>query len=145
LKGKGGKKGGGMSSVVIAEGEEIEEDDIWRPTVSFVLSFFLVTPSHRQRRVLTPNVDPLPQAEEYKNLSSKEKRQLRNKLSARAFRNRRKDYISELEDHIKDRDRLIDAIRNELKSARGERDDLRWVFCRKPFQDPRLGATGTSS
>jgi hypothetical protein len=40
LKGKGGKKGGGMSSVVIAEGEEIEEDDIWRPTVSFVLSFF---------------------------------------------------------------------------------------------------------
>ncbi len=34
LKGKGGKKGGGMSSVVIADGEEVEEDDIWRPTVS---------------------------------------------------------------------------------------------------------------
>lgn len=67
----------------------------------------------------------MKQAEEYKNLSSKEKRQLRNKLSARAFRNRRKDYISELEDHIKDRDRLIEAIRNELRSARGERDDLR--------------------
>ncbi len=67
------------------------------------------------------------QAEEYKNLSSKEKRQLRNKLSARAFRNRRKDYIGELEDHIKDRDRLIEAIRNELKNARGERDDLRYV------------------
>lgn len=34
LKGKGGKKGGGMSSVVIADGEEVEEEDIWRPTVN---------------------------------------------------------------------------------------------------------------
>jgi len=60
-------------------------------------------------------------------MSSKEKRQLRNKLSARAFRNRRKTYINELEDHIKDRDRLIDAIRNELKNFRSENDELRWV------------------
>jgi 16S rRNA A1518/A1519 N6-dimethyltransferase RsmA/KsgA/DIM1 with predicted DNA glycosylase/AP lyase activity len=67
----------------------------------------------------------LLQAEEYKKMSSKEKRQLRNKLSARAFRNRRKTYINELEDHIKDRDRLIDAIRNELKNFRSENDELR--------------------
>jgi 16S rRNA A1518/A1519 N6-dimethyltransferase RsmA/KsgA/DIM1 with predicted DNA glycosylase/AP lyase activity len=68
------------------------------------------------------------QAEEYKKMSSKEKRQLRNKLSARAFRNRRKTYINELEDHIKDRDRLIDAIRNELKNFRSENDELRCGF-----------------
>lgn len=96
IKGKGGKKGGGLSSVVLEDPTEAGEDDDWRPT-----------------------------PEEYKKLSSKEKRQLRNKLSARAFRTRRKTYINELEDHIKDRDRLIDAIKAELMSSRSENDELR--------------------
>lgn len=95
-RGKGGKKGGGMSSVVRGEGEELDDDDSWRPS-----------------------------PEEYKKLSSKEKRQLRNKLSARAFRTRRKDYIGTLEAHIKDRDSVIDAIRAELQSSRDENQDLR--------------------
>ncbi|TXT07250.1 hypothetical protein VHUM_03420 [Vanrija humicola] len=95
-RGKGGKKGGGMSSVVRGEDEEVDEDDSWRPS-----------------------------PEEYKKLSSKEKRQLRNKLSARAFRTRRKDYIGTLEAHIKDRDSVIDAIRAELLSSRAENQDLR--------------------
>lgn len=95
-RGKGGKKGGGMSSVVRGDDEDIDDDDLWRPS-----------------------------PEEYKKLSSKEKRQLRNKLSARAFRTRRKDYIGTLEAHIKDRDTVIDAIHSELISSRSESHDLR--------------------
>lgn len=95
-RGKGGKKGGGMSSVVRGDDEMLDEDDSWRPS-----------------------------PEEYKKLSSKEKRQLRNKLSARAFRTRRKDYIGTLESHIKDRDTVIDAIRSELATSRTENQDLR--------------------
>ena len=97
-RGKGGKKGGGMSSVVRMDDEELDDDDDWRPS-----------------------------PEEYKKLSSKEKRQLRNKLSARAFRTRRKDYIGTLEAHIQDRDTVIDAMRSELVSSRSETQDLRSV------------------
>ncbi|KAL1963896.1 hypothetical protein VTN77DRAFT_7702 [Rasamsonia byssochlamydoides] len=39
-------------------------------------------------------------SEEGKKLSSKERRQLRNKVSARAFRSRRKEYISQLENEV---------------------------------------------
>lgn len=95
-KGKGGKKGGGLSSVVRGDDEDLDDDDSWRPS-----------------------------PEEYKKLSSKEKRQLRNKLSARAFRTRRKDYIGTLEGHIKDRDDVIDEMRSELMTSRTENQDLR--------------------
>ena len=94
-----------------------------------------------------------PTPEEYKKLSSKEKRQLRNKISARNFRVRRKgmhfffssltmtpmdrlltlpyripfltEYISTLESHIADRDRLIESIREELGQSRSENNELR--------------------
>ncbi|WVQ98055.1 hypothetical protein IAU59_005177 [Kwoniella sp. CBS 9459] len=95
-KGKGGKKGGGMSSVVRGDDEDLDDDESWRPS-----------------------------PEEYKKLSSKEKRQLRNKLSARAFRTRRKDYIGTLESHIQDRDSVIDEMRAELVNSRTENQDLR--------------------
>lgn len=36
VKGKGGKKGGGMSSVVLEDGEEAGEEDDWRPSVSVI-------------------------------------------------------------------------------------------------------------
>ncbi len=102
-RGKGGKKGGGMSSVVRGDDEDIDDDDSWRPS-----------------------------PEEYKKLSSKEKRQLRNKLSARAFRTRRKDYIGTLEAHIQDRDSVIDAVRSELINSRSENQDLKCVsLCTK--------------
>jgi hypothetical protein len=97
-KGKGGKKGGGLSSVVRGDDEDLDDDDSWRPS-----------------------------PEEYKKLSSKEKRQLRNKLSARAFRTRRKDYIGTLEGHIKDRDDVIDEMRSELVHTRNENRSLRYV------------------
>ncbi|KAH9835462.1 uncharacterized protein C8Q71DRAFT_724750 [Rhodofomes roseus] len=66
-----------------------------------------------------------PTPEEYKKMSSKEKRQLRNKISARNFRVRRKEYITTLEGDIAERDRLIDAIRTELGSMRSENGALR--------------------
>ncbi|KAF8257817.1 hypothetical protein EI94DRAFT_1756731 [Lactarius quietus] len=53
----------------------------------------------------------------YQKMSSREKRQLRNKISARNFRNRRKEYITTLEGDVAERDRLIDAIRTELGST----------------------------
>ncbi|KAH9955130.1 hypothetical protein BC827DRAFT_1238352 [Russula dissimulans] len=58
-------------------------------------------------------------------MSSKEKRQLRNKISARNFRVRRKEYITTLEGDIAERDRLIDAIRNELGSSQSENAALK--------------------
>jgi len=66
-----------------------------------------------------------PSPEEYKKMSSKEKRQLRNKISARNFRVRRKEYITTLEGDIAERDRLIDAIRNELGSSQSENAALK--------------------
>ncbi|KAJ8468485.1 hypothetical protein ONZ51_g9615 [Trametes cubensis] len=72
-----------------------------------------------------------PSPEEYKKMSSKEKRQLRNKISARNFRVRRKgkytlhEYIATLEGDIAERDRLIDAIRSELGSTKNENVALR--------------------
>ncbi|EJF56557.1 hypothetical protein DICSQDRAFT_157861 [Dichomitus squalens LYAD-421 SS1] len=66
-----------------------------------------------------------PSPEEYKKMSSKEKRQLRNKISARNFRVRRKEYITTLEGDIAERDRLIDAIRTELGSMKNENVALR--------------------
>lgn len=66
-----------------------------------------------------------PSPEEYAKMSSKEKRQLRNKISARNFRIRRKEYIHTLEGDIADRDRLIDAIRSELGSTQSENSALR--------------------
>lgn len=92
-------------------------------------------------KILEPE-DWRPSPEEYKKMSSKEKRQLRNKISARNFRVRRKgalfpvpvpipshrpcpEYITTLEGDIAERDRLIDAIRSELGSSRSENIALR--------------------
>ncbi|KIY62708.1 hypothetical protein CYLTODRAFT_494451 [Cylindrobasidium torrendii FP15055 ss-10] len=66
-----------------------------------------------------------PAPEVYAKMSSKEKRQLRNKISARNFRLRRKEYISTLELDIAERDRLLGAIRSELGSTQSENQALR--------------------
>ncbi|KAL9042520.1 MAG: hypothetical protein Q9214_003754 [Letrouitia sp. 1 TL-2023] len=52
-------------------------------------------------------------SEEGKKLSSKERRQLRNKVSARAFRSRRKEYIGQLEGEIASKTTENDVLRNE--------------------------------
>ncbi|BGP16801.1 hypothetical protein JCM10213_002195 [Rhodosporidiobolus nylandii] len=66
-----------------------------------------------------------PDAEEYAKLSSKEKRQLRNKLSARNFRHRRKEYITTLEEEISSRDTLITSLRDEVGVIRAENTGLK--------------------
>ncbi|KAJ7199169.1 hypothetical protein GGX14DRAFT_662207 [Mycena pura] len=66
-----------------------------------------------------------PAPEVFAKMTSKEKRQLRNKISARNFRVRRKEYISTLEENIAERDHLLDAIRAELGSTQSENVALR--------------------
>ncbi|KAJ7733774.1 hypothetical protein DFH07DRAFT_845384 [Mycena maculata] len=66
-----------------------------------------------------------PPPEVFQKRSSKEKRQLRNKISARNFRVRRKEYIATLEDNIAERDRLLSVIRAELGSTQSENLALR--------------------
>ncbi|WFD01076.1 hypothetical protein MYAM1_003837 [Malassezia yamatoensis] len=62
--------------------------------------------------------------DEYNKLSSKEKRQLRNKISARNFRNRRKEYITLLEEQVQERDKLIDNLRDQVASLRLQNTNL---------------------
>lgn len=83
-----------------------------------------------------------PSPEVFAKMTSKEKRQLRNKISARNFRVRRKgpsfspfissempiiiiEYISTLEGDIAERDRLLEAVRSELGSTQSENLALR--------------------
>ncbi|KZT07941.1 uncharacterized protein LAESUDRAFT_749161 [Laetiporus sulphureus 93-53] len=82
-------------------------------------------PSNHLSTTSTEPDDWRPSPEEYKKMTSKEKRQLRNKISARNFRVRRKEYITTLEGDIAERDRLIDAIRTELGSTKSENVALR--------------------
>ncbi|PBK87866.1 hypothetical protein ARMGADRAFT_446395 [Armillaria gallica] len=56
---------------------------------------------------------------------SKEKRQLCDKISARNFHVRRKEYMSTLELDITERDRLLQSIRDELGSTQSENVALR--------------------
>ena len=90
-----------------------------------------VLPMHRlselERRVhFTDAADELrPSMEEYKKLSSKEKRQLRNKISARNFRNRRKEYITLLEEQVADRDSVIDGLREQISTLSLQNKQLR--------------------
>ncbi|KAF7330943.1 BZIP domain-containing protein [Mycena venus] len=80
--------------------------------------------SASNQRTISP-ADWRPPPEVFQKMSSKEKRQLRNKISARNFRVRRKEYISTLEDNIAERDRLLSAIRTELGSTQSENLALR--------------------
>ncbi|GAA5820927.1 hypothetical protein JCM3770_002633 [Rhodotorula araucariae] len=66
-----------------------------------------------------------PDPDAYAKLTSKEKRQLRNKLSARNFRHRRKEYITTLEDEISSRDTIIAELRDEVGVIRAENTGLR--------------------
>ncbi|CDU21995.1 uncharacterized protein SPSC_00625 [Sporisorium scitamineum] len=66
-----------------------------------------------------------PDPEEYKKLSSKEKRQLRNKISARNFRTRRKEYIGQLEGQIADRDTIIEGLRQQISQLSIENKSLK--------------------
>ncbi|KAI1311769.1 hypothetical protein F5Y03DRAFT_382033 [Xylaria venustula] len=63
-------------------------------------------------------------SEEGKRLSSKERRQLRNKVSARAFRSRRKEYIGQLESEIATKVSENNDLRAESQALREENTRL---------------------
>ncbi|KZF24013.1 hypothetical protein L228DRAFT_244874 [Xylona heveae TC161] len=63
-------------------------------------------------------------SEEGKKLSSKERRQLRNKVSARAFRSRRKEYIGQLEGEVAARTNESNDLRAQNAALRAENTRL---------------------
>ncbi|KAF9116228.1 hypothetical protein BGX27_004079 [Mortierella sp. AM989] len=81
--------------------------------------------------------DPLrPSASELKKMTSKERRQLRNKLSARNFRVRRKEYISTLENQVKEARREAAELQNKLTQS-----ELNCQFLRQELETARLSQT----
>ncbi|KAF2492288.1 hypothetical protein BU16DRAFT_529635 [Lophium mytilinum] len=64
-------------------------------------------------------------SEEGKKLSSKERRQLRNKVSARAFRSRRKEYIVQLEEQLANKQKETDELRFQNRNLQEENAGLR--------------------
>lgn len=74
--------------------------------------------------IMGPSNELRPDPEAYRKLSSKEKRQLRNKISARNFRTRRKEHISHLEHQVADRDTIIEGLRQQLALVKVQNKDL---------------------
>lgn len=66
----------------------------------------------------------MPQ-EEYKKLNPKDKKQVRNRIGARRFRAKRKDYVNQLEAGIRLRDDEITNLQSRLESQRNEINELR--------------------
>ncbi|KAJ1666257.1 hypothetical protein IW140_003249 [Coemansia sp. RSA 1813] len=60
-----------------------------------------------------------------KSMSSKERRQIRNKISARNFRVRRKEYISNLEAEVRMHKEEADGLRKDLITSKKENQQLR--------------------
>jgi len=96
-------------------------------------------------------------SEEGKKLSSKERRQLRNKVSARAFRSRRKEYIGQLEGEVAMKAQEAQNLRNQNTALMQENDRYRGLietllrhpaftpFIQDISQDPSvLGAPSTA-
>lgn len=67
-------------------------------------------------------------SDEGKKLSSKERRQLRNKVSARAFRSRRKEYISQLEGEVAMKAQESNDLRQENNALMQENDRYRGLI-----------------
>ncbi|KAI1315260.1 hypothetical protein EDD11_001041 [Mortierella claussenii] len=74
-----------------------------------------------------------PSASELKKMTSKERRQLRNKLSARNFRVRRKEYITTLENQVKDARREAADLQRRLIQS-----ELNCQFLRQELETTRL-------
>ncbi|KAL7411982.1 hypothetical protein BDY24DRAFT_394137 [Mrakia frigida] len=63
---------------------------------------------------------------DYDGYSSSKKRQIRNKVSARTFRARRKEHIEELEDQLADRDVLSKGLDGEIGKLKAENEIVRF-------------------
>lgn len=73
--------------------------------------------------------DPDPHAEVtaemLAKMTPKERRQMRNKMSARLFRQRKKEYVSTLEQQIKQQQDQIKSLESQLRTMEKERDQWR--------------------
>ncbi|UZJ51175.1 hypothetical protein CBS101457_000495 [Exobasidium rhododendri] len=111
--------------------DDMSEDDDDKDTLADLVDDFKVSPinsasSSRSQNggaaeetpiagsIMGPANELRPDPEAYRKLSSKEKRQLRNKISARNFRTRRKEHIAHLEQQVADRDTIIEGLRQQL-------------------------------
>ncbi|KAF2843566.1 hypothetical protein M501DRAFT_926194 [Patellaria atrata CBS 101060] len=74
-------------------------------------------------------------SEEGKKLSSKERRQLRNKVSARAFRSRRKEYITQLEGEVAVKTNEANELRSQNQALMEENARSR-AFIEKLLRHP---------
>ncbi|KAI7879038.1 hypothetical protein K492DRAFT_189102 [Lichtheimia hyalospora FSU 10163] len=97
-----------------------------------------------------------PSESELKKMTSKERRQLRNKISARKFRSRKKEYVTTLEHDLQhqkhENERLnleVSFIRENADKLQKERDDLKLqlALCREKNRElmRRLDKGGSSS
>lgn len=120
----------GMSEDDEEEVEEEGEEDVKPKTGKFTAfrPSRIDKPSHEEApipgSIMGPSNELRPDPEEYRKLSSKEKRQLRNKISARNFRTRRKEHISHLEQQVADRDALIEGLRQQLSQVTVQNKEL---------------------
>ncbi|RKP08171.1 hypothetical protein THASP1DRAFT_23786 [Thamnocephalis sphaerospora] len=73
--------------------------------------------------------DPLPDEDEIRKMTPKERRQLRNKISARNFRLRRKEYIGTLEAEVKETRGELSGCRTRLNDVEQENRALRKEVC----------------
>lgn len=62
--------------------------------------------------------------ESYRSLSARERKRVRNRISARTFRARRKEHLSVLETDLADRNSLVKAAQDEIKKLRDENTEL---------------------
>ncbi|RSH83635.1 hypothetical protein EHS25_005539 [Saitozyma podzolica] len=69
----------------------------------------------------------MPQ-EEYEALNPRDKKQVRNRIGARRFRAKRKEYLSNLENSLRVREEECTALRNQVEAQRDEINDLRKRF-----------------
>ncbi|KAL9555196.1 hypothetical protein MBANPS3_002469 [Mucor bainieri] len=71
-----------------------------------------------------------------KKMTSKERRQLRNKISARNFRVRRKEYITQLEEKVSDHETTIEALKKENEKLRQANQELMKQLLLQPITPP---------
>ncbi|WWD19350.1 hypothetical protein CI109_103809 [Kwoniella shandongensis] len=80
----------------------------------------------------------MPQ-DEYKALNPRDKKQVRNRIGARRFRAKRKDYVQTLEGSLRSREDEINGLRSQLDAQRKEINDLRQRLGLPPIPQPDAG------
>ncbi|OCF35776.1 hypothetical protein I316_02268 [Kwoniella heveanensis BCC8398] len=77
----------------------------------------------------------MPQ-EQYKALNPRDKKQVRNRIGARRFRAKRKDYVSNLEANLRSREDDISALQTQVEQQRNEINELRQRLGLPRIPDP---------